>query len=111
MKLHPEMTFRLTEFISLPLNVEIIKTGRSEDYLDSVDALLLITHCKQLWTAGRGLPIAILDTGQIRISDRFGRRSQAIRVCKSVGRWCGDWIFERDQLQGRSTLHKIGFRY
>ena len=30
MKPHPERTFRLTDFISIPSNVEIIETGHSE---------------------------------------------------------------------------------
>ena len=103
MKPHPEMTFRLTEFISLPLNVEIIKTGRSEDYLDSVDALLIDYPLQTTLGAAlsRGLPIAILDTGQIRISDPFRDAiSRRLGYVKVLEDGAGDWIFERDQLQG-----------
>ena len=40
-KLHPEMHFELSEIVSTSPHVELITTGRSEDFLAHADALLV----------------------------------------------------------------------
>ena len=102
MKPHPEMDFCLTDFVSLPPNVEVVKTGRSEDYLDSVDALLIDYPLQTTLGAAlkRDLPIAIMDTGQIKLSDPFcAAMSRRLGYVKVLEDGAGDWIFEPDHLQ------------
>ena len=102
MKPHPEMTFRLTDFISIPSNVEIIETGHSEDYLGEVDALLIDYPLQTTLgvALNSDLPVAILDTGQIRISDPL-REAMCRRLGyeKVLEDGAGDWIFAFEQLQ------------
>ena len=96
MKPHPEMDFCLTDFVSLPPNVEVVKTGRSEDYLDSVDALLIDYPLQTTLGAAlkRDLPIAIMDTGQIKLSDPFcAAMSYGLGYVKVLEDGAGDWIF------------------
>ena len=72
MKPHPEMKFPLKKFVAEMPHVNFVSEGKSEDYLDSVDALLLDYpmqttmgwHCKLI-------PIALIDTGQIHLSEKL----------------------------------------
>ena len=102
MKPHPEMPFRLTDFISLPSNVEIVKTGHSEDYLDEVDALLIDYPLQTTLGVAlhRDLPVAILDTGQIRMSNSLQEAMcHRLGYEKVLEDGAGDWIFDFEQLR------------
>lgn len=102
MKPHPEMKFPLRKFVFEMPHINMVSSGKSEDYFDDVDALLL-DHPMQT-TMGvalqTNLPIALIDTGQIYLSKKLcTAMSKRIGYVKLLEDGAGGWHFEKDQIK------------
>ena len=101
-KPHPLMRFPLSEIASSWPHVELIKTERSEDLLSRANALLIDYPMQTTMGVAlkRDVPIALLDTGQIRLSQKLRTAmSQRVGYVKILEDGAGDWRFERDHLK------------
>mgnify|MGYP001369376096 CR=1 FL=1 len=105
MKPHPEMKFPLKNFALEMPHVNLVYAGKSEDYLDGADALLLDYPMQTTMGAAlqTNLPIALIDTGQICLSEKLcAAMSKRIGYAKLLEDGDGGWHFEKDHI--RSTL-------
>ena len=102
MKPHHEMKFSYSKFIPQMPNVDLIETGRSEDYFGQVDVLFLdypmqTTMGSALQT---DLPIALIDTGQMNFTEELRAAiSQRVGYIKILEDGAGDWNFDQDHFK------------